>query len=86
MTLESILLGYRLTIADITYFMPDYPTLLQSFIWQYEDIAPDFPRLKQFLDFWDKSIDGSIYKVEISSTSLIKTNELVYAQGQWLLH
>ena len=34
---------YRLTTAEIIYHMPDHPDLLQSFVWQKLDLAPDFP-------------------------------------------
>ena len=43
------LAGYRLTTAQIFYHLPDYPQLLQEFIWQQLDVAPDFPQLKKFL-------------------------------------
>ncbi len=36
--------GYGLTTAQILYRMPDHPSLLQSYVWQHYDIAPDFPR------------------------------------------
>jgi uncharacterized protein Usg len=32
--------------------MPDHPKLLQTYIWQQYDLAPRFPRLHDFLDFW----------------------------------
>ena len=41
---------YRLTTAEILYHMPDHPALLQSFIWQDLDLAPEFPVLRKFLD------------------------------------
>ncbi len=41
--LELQLKGYRLSTAEIIYRMPDHPELLQSFIWQLYEIAPDFP-------------------------------------------
>ena len=44
--------GYRLTTAEILYHLPDHPHLLQSFVWQQLDLAPDFPGLRKFLDFW----------------------------------
>ena len=44
--------GYRLATAEITYHMPDFPALLQTFVWQHYDLAPHFPRLRKFLDFW----------------------------------
>ena len=44
--------SYRLTTAEILYHMPDHPDLLQTFVWQELDIAPRFPVLCRFLDFW----------------------------------
>ena len=49
MTLSRQLRGYRLTTADILYWRPDHPSLLQSFIWQELDLAPKFPVLSKFL-------------------------------------
>jgi uncharacterized protein Usg len=43
--------GYGLTTATILYGLPDHPRLLQSFIWQEYDLAPQFPVLRKFLDF-----------------------------------
>ena len=51
--------GYGLTTADIHYHMPDHPKLLQQFVWQDYDIAPLFPQLKKFLDFWQSELDGA---------------------------
>jgi len=50
--------GYRLTTAEIIYCLPDYPELLQTFIWQSLDISPDFPRLQTFLIFWENALIG----------------------------
>lgn len=44
--LQKQLDGYRLTTAEITYHLPDYPALLQKFIWQNLDLAPRFPELR----------------------------------------
>ena len=43
--------GFSLTTAEILYRLPDYPRLLQTYIWQDFDLAPKFPKLLQFLDF-----------------------------------
>ena len=32
---------YRLTTAEILYHMPDHPSLLQSYLWQEYDLAPE---------------------------------------------
>jgi hypothetical protein len=42
---------YRLATAEILYHLPDHPSILQSFIWQELDIAPEFPGLHKFLVF-----------------------------------
>ena len=42
---EDTLQDYRLTTAEILYKMPDYPNLLQSYLWQSLDRVPDFPRI-----------------------------------------
>ena len=34
--------GYGLTTAEILYRMPDHQSLLQKYIWQHYDLAPDF--------------------------------------------
>src|SRR5678816_4297031 len=33
----------RLVTAEITYRLPDHPHLLQIFVWQNYDTAPDYP-------------------------------------------
>ena len=43
--------GYRLATAEILYHMPDHPGLLQSYVWQDYDIAPEYPVLGRFLGF-----------------------------------
>jgi uncharacterized protein Usg len=57
---------YRLTTAAIVYHLPDEPDRLQTFIWQKFDIAPDFPELSKFLDFWRKNIDGKLHSVKVA--------------------
>ena len=44
-TLLRELEGFSLTTAEILYRLPDYPRLLQSYIWQDYDVAPEFPKL-----------------------------------------
>ncbi|SFL19156.1 Usg-like family protein [Mesorhizobium albiziae] len=38
--------SYGLTTAEIRYRLPDYPRLLQLYVWQEYDLAPEFPTLK----------------------------------------
>ena len=48
-------LGYGLTTAEIVYRRPDRHWLLQTYVWQDYDMFPNFPALKDFLAFWEKS-------------------------------
>ncbi len=63
---RSLLDGYRLVLAEITYRLPDYPDLLQEFIWQDLDIRPKFPVLNKFLAFWDANLEGKIFRVRVA--------------------
>ena len=47
-SLHAQLKGQRLTTAEIIYHLPDFPDILQSFIWQNLDTAPRFPILRLF--------------------------------------
>lgn len=67
--------GARLTTAEILYHMPDYPGLLQSFLWQTQDIAPDYPRLHKFLDHWRREIEAVIHSVRVAHSGLVKPAE-----------
>jgi uncharacterized protein Usg len=77
---------WRLTTAEILYHMPDHPSVLQTFIWQKHDLAPKFPELTRFLDFWKREIEGPLHSVRVASAALIKPAELKYANGVFLLH
>jgi uncharacterized protein Usg len=68
--------GYGLTTAEILYRMPDHPMVLQSFLWQDYDIAPTFPVLMKFLNFWREKLDGPLYSVRIGHSGLIRPAEI----------
>ncbi len=84
--LERQLRGYRLTTAEILYHMPDHRNLLQSFVWQELDLAPEFPILNKFLKFWTDNLDGPIHSVQVASAQLIKPAELRMVDGSFHLH
>lgn len=69
--LELQLNDYRLTTAEIIYRLPDHPGLLQSYIWQDYDLAPKYPVLKRFLDFWEGNLDGPLHSVSVGSIEII---------------
>jgi uncharacterized protein Usg len=78
--------GYGLTTAEIHYWMPDHPSLLQLFIWQAYDIAPDFPTLQGFLDHWRREIEGALCSVRVAHKRLIGPAEWRAVDGVIQLH
>ena len=63
--------GQRLTTAEVLYYMPDHPALLQSFMWQTLDVVPDFPRVHEFLAYWRREIDAVIHSVSVTASGLV---------------
>src|SRR5579884_1515770 len=74
---------YRLTTAEILYHLPDHPALLQSYIWQDYDIAPRFPVLHGFLDFWTRKIEGKLHSVKVASRGIVSAAELRLADAEF---
>ncbi|NBX03578.1 MAG: Usg family protein [Alphaproteobacteria bacterium] len=84
--LNKMLYDYRLTTAEILYHLPDYPAILQSFVWQEVDLPPEFPVLTRFLHFWEKELDGKLHSVKVASRELIVPAQLVYCEGMFNIH
>ena len=78
--------GYRLTTAEILYHMPDHPQLLQSYLWQELDLAPRFPILKKFLDFWENNLDGRLHSVQVASTGVVGASDFRLVDGELAVH
>jgi uncharacterized protein Usg len=74
--LSPSLLGYGLTTANILYRFPDHQLLLQTYIWQDFDTEPEFPKLRAFLDFWERNLDGPLFSVKISHALLVSPDDL----------
>lgn len=83
---NEMMSGYSLTTAEILYRMPDHPVLLQSFIWQDYDQHPRFPKLKGFLEFWTRELEGKLFKVLVAHTNLIKPAEVRLISAEMKLH
>ncbi|MBI4030341.1 MAG: Usg family protein [Proteobacteria bacterium] len=73
---KQIIKDYRLTVAEIIYHLPDHPDFLQSYIWQDYDIAPRYPVLYKFLNFWTKELDGKLHSVYVASQKIIAPGDL----------
>lgn len=82
---ERQLSDYRLTTARIIYHLPDHALLLQEFIWQDYDIAPKFPILNRFLEFWTREIEGKLHSVYVARKDLITPGDYRFAAWQGTL-
>lgn len=84
--LNLLLRDYRLTTAEILYHLPDHPVLLQSFVWQQLDLAPKFPILNKFLDFWNRELDGKIHSVQVAHAEFITPAQYKFVRAPLHIH
>lgn len=83
---ERQMAGYGLTTAHILYRLPDHPRILQSYVWQNYDLAPEFPELGRFLEFWRATLEGALHSVEVAHKRLIGPGEWKKVDAAFLLH
>lgn len=84
--LGLMLRDYRLTTAEILYHFPDHPVLLQTYVWQALDLAPKFPTLTKFIDFWNRELDGKIHSVKVMHAEFITPHEFKLVHGSIRIH
>ena len=60
-----ILIKNTIVTVSVFYWMPDYQNILQQFIWQTDDVRPEYPRVHKFLNYWHDNIDAVIEEIEI---------------------
>ncbi|MGH1414613.1 MAG: usg protein [Pelagimonas sp.] len=83
---ELMLKGYGLTTAELFYHMPDYPHVLNSFIWQDYDLAPDHDRLFDFIAFWHDEIEGPLHSVRFTHRKMVSAGEWRHVVGEFTYH
>ena len=86
MRLARQLRDYRLTTARIYYHMPDYPAVLQTYVWQELDLPPEYPELRKFLRFWQASLEGKLHSVKVGSAPLIQPGRWRHQRASAALH
>ena len=82
---KQLVKNFRLTTAEIIYHLPDYPDFLQSYIWQEYDVAPKFPILHGFLDFWSSNLDGKLHSVYVANQKLITPGDTRFYEYEMTL-
>lgn len=83
---ELMLKGYGLTTAEIFYHMPDYTNVLNTFVWQEYDLAPDHPNLFSFIEFWQREIEGALHSVRFTHRKMLRAGEWRQVVGEFKLH
>jgi uncharacterized protein Usg len=78
--------GFRLVTAEIIYRLPDAPALLQSYLWQDYDRAPELPRLTAFLDYWSANLDGALHSVRLARSGPGKAADYRHLDRERWLH
>jgi uncharacterized protein Usg len=59
---------------------------LKSYVWQDYDLAPHFPKLVDFLDYWAANLDGPLYCVRVAHRRLITPQEFSFIKGELRLN
>ncbi len=83
---EMLLKGYGLTTAEMFYRMPDHRHVLNTFIWQDYDQAPDHERLFGFIEFWQAEIEGPLHSVRFTHRRLVAPGDWRNVVGEFRVH
>ena len=83
---EMILKGYGLTTAEFFYRMPDHRNVLNTFVWQDYDLAPDHPRLFGMIEFWQREIEGPLHSVRFVHKKMVGPREWRHVVGEFKYH
>ncbi|MCA3268901.1 MAG: usg protein [Alphaproteobacteria bacterium] len=75
----------QLVTAQILYHLPDYPEILQTFLWQHEDRAPEYPTLRKFIAFWQSQLEGRIHSVTVAGLKERSRHEFNFYAGEYAL-
>ncbi len=60
--------------------------MLQLYVWQDYDLAPEFPELKGFLSYWERELEGALHSVRVAHNRLIKPSEWKVIDGLIAIH
>ncbi len=83
---ELLLKGYGLTTAEMIYRMPDYTSVLNTFVWQDYDLAPDYPKMFEFIEFWEREIEGQLHTVRFAHRKLLSPTDWQQIVGEFRIH
>lgn len=61
-----ILRRKSIVTVGVFYYMPDFPNIVNEFVWQVEDVVPEIPRIHAFLCYWKKEKLARVQQVLVS--------------------
>lgn len=64
--LPTDLRGECILFTCVTYHLPKHPLLLETFHWQFDDVAPYYQRFKRYIEHWDTKIEADIRSIDVS--------------------
>ncbi|WP_204114301.1 usg protein [Shimia biformata] len=83
---ELLLKGWGVTTAEFFYHMPDHIHVLNSYVWQEYDLAPDYPKMFEFIEFWQRELDGPLHSVRFAHRKLVSAGEWRNVVGEFKIH
>ena len=82
--MKTTLLAHRPTTAEILYHMADYLDLLQKFVSQHINVAPDSPRRHKFPNYCQDNTEGKLRSV--AANALNHPCEIQRTKVEFRLH
>lgn len=82
---ELMLAGYGLTTAECFYRMPDYRNVLNTLVWQGYDLAPDHPKLFEFIEYWQDNIEGPLHSVRFVHRKMLSATQWQHQTGEFIV-
>ena len=57
-----------LVTLEVCYYMPRFPNIVTTFLWQTDDLIPRLPRIHKFLEHWRTEIKVPVADIKIAWT------------------
>lgn len=83
---ELLLKGWGISTIEACYRMPDHQLVLNSLVVQMVDLAPDYPRLFAFVEFWKDNIDGPLHSIRFTHARMLGPRQWRHVVGEFPLH
>ena len=68
----------KLVTTNVYYYIPDYPGLVNMFLFQCEDYVPDIPKINKFLKYWKDNNLAVIKEIIIAHSDSKEINYTDY--------